>query len=96
MIRAGILPSNSTTYTLSSLQTALLSQTGAIPYLGCTGSNNTILDEVWYFNHVLGTEQFGRYKPVNSTTASTCAEDRIRYLERAPGSEQDVGLVGFQ
>ena len=26
-----------------------------MPYLGCGGENGTILEEVWYFNHVLGT-----------------------------------------
>ena len=30
-------------------------QTGAVPYLGCGGEHGTILEEVWYFNHVLGT-----------------------------------------
>jgi Ribonuclease T2 family len=52
--RAGIIPSNTTTYTLTQLQSALQAQTGAIPYLGC-GGNGTILEEVWYFNHVQGT-----------------------------------------
>lgn len=52
---AGIVPSNTTTYTLSQITNALYSQTGAVPYLGCFGSSGTILDEVWYFHHVLGT-----------------------------------------
>ena len=50
----GIVPSNRTTYTLSQFQNALQSQTGAIPYLGC-GHNGTVLEEVWYFQHVWGT-----------------------------------------
>lgn len=37
------------------LESAVLSQTGAVPYLGCV-SNGTVLSEVWYyFNHVYGT-----------------------------------------
>lgn len=50
----GIVPSNKTTYSLSQLQTALKTQTGAIPFLGC-GFNGTVLQEVWYFSHVLGS-----------------------------------------
>lgn len=51
---AAIVPSNKTTYSLAQLQNALKAQTGAIPYLGCTG-NGTIFDEVWYMSHVQGT-----------------------------------------
>ncbi|KAG7098947.1 hypothetical protein E1B28_000837 [Marasmius oreades] len=49
----GIMPSNKTGYPLHSIQNALRTQTGATPYLGCL--NRTILTEVWYFSHVLGT-----------------------------------------
>lgn len=54
---SGIQPSNKTTYSLTQLQTALKAQTGAIPYLGC-GQNGTVLQEVWYFHHVLGSVSF--------------------------------------
>ena len=53
----GIVPSNETTYTLSQLENALIQQTGALPYLGC-GNNGTVLEEVWYFNHVSGTVSY--------------------------------------
>ncbi|KAG2155619.1 ribonuclease T2 [Suillus clintonianus] len=86
---AGILPSNTTTYTLSQITNALYSQTGAVPYLGCYG-HGTILDEVWYFHHVLGTEQYGHFKTLNSTTPSSCAETGIWYYERTATSEQVV------
>lgn len=58
---AGIVPSNTTTYTLAQIQNAVKSQTGAVPFFGCGGSgasgtaNHNILNEVWHFNHVLGT-----------------------------------------
>jgi ribonuclease T2 len=48
----GIVPSNTTTYTLSALQAAVKAHTGAIPYFGCTGpkapegDGRTIVDEV--------------------------------------------------
>ncbi|EJD03635.1 ribonuclease T2 [Fomitiporia mediterranea MF3/22] len=86
---AGIVPSNSTTYTLAQIQAAIKAQTGATPFVGC-GGNGTILNEMWHFSHVLGTEQYGRFKPVDSTTTSTCSEHGICYLERTPTSERDV------
>ncbi|KAG1762977.1 ribonuclease T2 [Suillus occidentalis] len=86
---AGILPSNTTTYTLSQITNALYSQIGAVPYLGCY-DNGTILDEVWYFHHVIGTEQYGHFKTLNSTTPSSCTENGIWYYERTATSEQVV------
>ncbi|KAJ8487293.1 hypothetical protein ONZ51_g4263 [Trametes cubensis] len=90
---SGIFPSNRTTYSLSQLQNALKAQTGAVPYLGC-GSNGTVLQEVWYFHHVLGSEQFGHFKTLDSTTASTCSRTAgIHYYERTPTSEREVRLL---
>ena len=62
---SGIFPSNKTTYSLSQIQTALKAQTGAIPYLGC-GSNGTVLQEVWYFNHVIGTVRVLQSPPLRN------------------------------
>ena len=59
---AGIVPSNTTTYSLSAIQDALTKASGAIPYIGCSGtrynatdagqgtsdSGRTELSEVWY------------------------------------------------
>lgn len=42
----GIFPSNSTTYKLADIQAAFLRTTGAVPYLGCTSRNGTVLSEV--------------------------------------------------
>ncbi|KAI0068169.1 ribonuclease T2 [Artomyces pyxidatus] len=87
---AGIVPSNTSTYTLSELQNTLQKQTGGIPYLGC-GNNGTVLQEVWYFNHVYGTEQFGRFKALDSTSPTTCSSTAgIWYYERTPTSEREV------
>ncbi|GJE85885.1 ribonuclease T2 [Phanerochaete sordida] len=89
----GIIPSNKTTYKLSQFQNALKSQTGALPYLGC-GNNGTVLQEVWYFQHVWGTEQFGHYKNLDSVTNSTCSPTAgIWYHERTSTSERDVRLL---
>lgn len=59
-IRAGIVPSNKTTYTLPQLQAAVKAQTGSIPFFGC-GQNGTVLQEVWYFSHVHGTVRLNIY-----------------------------------
>lgn len=63
---AKITPSNSTTYTLEAMQSALTKRYGAVPYIGCTGpkynttetgknstdNGGTVVDEVWYYSHV--------------------------------------------
>ncbi|ESZ98599.1 ribonuclease T2 [Sclerotinia borealis F-4128] len=75
-----IIPSNTTTYTLSKLQSALKKEVGAVPYIGCSGlrfnttaagrnstdSGYTVVSEVWYYFHVLGRVQEGRKTPVGA------------------------------
>ncbi|KAG6911613.1 hypothetical protein DXG01_011916 [Tephrocybe rancida] len=52
---SGIVPSNKTSYTLQQISTAISTQIGVTPYIGCR-LNGTVLSELWYFNHVLGTD----------------------------------------
>ncbi|PQE22843.1 Ribonuclease T2 family protein [Rutstroemia sp. NJR-2017a BBW] len=68
-----IHPSNTSTYTLSSLQHALTTEFGALPYIGCSGprynttpagkavnstdTGYTVVSEVWYYYYVLGRVQ---------------------------------------
>ncbi|KAH8835468.1 ribonuclease T2 [Flagelloscypha sp. PMI_526] len=86
----GIVPSNKTTYTLSQFQNAVKSQIGVVPYFGCS-TNGTVLTEVWYFSHVYGTEQYGAYKTLDSTSTSSCSSTAsIWYYERTPRSEREV------
>ncbi|KAG2044491.1 ribonuclease T2 [Suillus americanus] len=87
---AGVLPSNTTTYTRAQIANVLYSQTGADPWLGCSDANGSVLEEIWYFHHVLGTEQYGHFKTLDSITPSTCAETGIWYYERTPKSEKAV------
>ncbi|ATZ49181.1 hypothetical protein BCIN_04g03620 [Botrytis cinerea B05.10] len=75
-----IVPSNTTTYTLSSLQSALKKESGAVPYIGCSGprynateqgkgsldNGYTVFSEVWYYFHVLGRVQDGKKAPVGA------------------------------
>ncbi|KAL1986894.1 hypothetical protein VTN96DRAFT_5311 [Rasamsonia emersonii] len=105
---ADITPSNKTSYTLAHIQTALRRASGATPYLGCTGprfneteagkgsldNGYTVLDEVWYYMHVLGRPQDMVSVPLDASIAAgsdtTCArsEGAIWYYERASGSER--------
>lgn len=78
---AGVVPSNTTTYTLEQFQSALAKQYGAVPYVGCT-SSGTKFDEVWYYAHVRGPLVGGQYVPTNSTTPSSCHATGIRYLPK--------------
>jgi len=89
----GIVPSNTTTYTLEQMQDAVKAHTGVIPYFGCTGpeapegDGRTVVDEVWHFNHALGTTQSGKLIHVDSTTPSSCtSKGKIWYYERTPSS----------
>ncbi|KAH0590994.1 hypothetical protein H2248_001106 [Termitomyces sp. 'cryptogamus'] len=87
---SGIVPSNKTSYTLQQITTAINTQIGVTPFIGCS-HNGTVLSELWYFHHVLGTEQYGSFKPLDSTSPSTCSQTApIWYFERTPSSEQEV------
>lgn len=71
LANAGIKPSNTTSYTLSHVQSALKTGYGKVPYLGCGGprfnetaagkgssdNGRTQLQEVWYYSHVVGRVQ---------------------------------------
>ena len=97
-----IVPSNSTTYTLSDFEEALSSEYGATPYVGCSGARynetaagkgsldngRTQVSEMWYFRHVMGRPQDGKSVPLDSTTKTSCAKTAgaLHYYERANGS----------
>ncbi|KAF2198429.1 ribonuclease T2 [Delitschia confertaspora ATCC 74209] len=85
----GIVPSNSTGYTLGDIQGQLAKKHGAVPYVGCSGprfntteagkgsldNGRTVLSEVWYYDYVTGRPQEGRTTPVDATgSQSSCAK----------------------
>lgn len=102
----GIKPSNKTRYSLHKISSALEKHFGAKPYIGCSGkafkntdegkhtndSGATVLNEVWYFNHVYGRVSNGNVSRIDSLTNSNCAQsdDAIWYYERSPESTHDV------
>lgn len=98
----GIRPSNSTTYTLSDIESALQTEYGATPYVGCSGPrfNETIagngtldngrtqLSELWYYFHSFGRPQEGNWQVTEQTGTTSCAKaaGAVHYYERANGS----------
>lgn len=62
--QVGIRPSNTTQYSVSTMQSALTKSYGAVPYVGCSGprynetaagagsmdNGRTVLSEVWYYS----------------------------------------------
>ncbi|CAO1638236.1 unnamed protein product [Parajaminaea phylloscopi] len=80
LAHAGIKPSNTTTYTLAQIESALERRFGAKPYIGCSKGNQ--LNEFWYFTYTHGPLVGGRYVPTDSTTKSSCNATEIRYLPK--------------
>ncbi|KAI6785149.1 Ribonuclease Trv-like protein [Emericellopsis cladophorae] len=86
----GIIPSNSTPYTLGNIQEALTQGFGELPFVGCAGpryneteagkgsmdSGRTELNEIWYYYHVFGAPQRaqGLRVPVIDSFVTTCAK----------------------
>jgi len=80
LAEAGILPRNTSGYTLDKIQNALANRHGAVPYLECTGlrynesergkgstdTGRTVLSEVWYYFHIYGRVQDGNSKAVGA------------------------------
>ena len=78
---ASIRPSNSTSFSLSDIQTALTDGFGALPYVGCSGprynataegngtleNGYTVLSEVWYYHHAYGRVQRNQALPVGAS-----------------------------
>lgn len=77
----GNRPSNTTTYTLSDMQSALTTGFGALPYIRCSGprynataagngttdNGYTVVSEVWYYYHVYGRVQRNQGLPVKAS-----------------------------
>lgn len=96
----GITPSNTTGYTLAEFEGALTAESGAIPYVGCSGprynettagrnstdNGRTSVSEVWYYMHTYGRPQNLRAVPVDQTTTSNCVKVRgaLNYYARTP------------
>ncbi|KAG1754932.1 ribonuclease T2 [Suillus paluster] len=76
---AGITPSSSETYTLSSLQSALKAASGFTPALGC--SSHKLSSISWYFN-LKGSVIDGDFIPIDTPKRSSCPSRGIKYLPK--------------
>ncbi|KAL7931992.1 ribonuclease T2 [Trichoderma chlorosporum] len=81
---AGIVPSNTATYTLAAIQAALTAQFGHNVIINC---DNGELNELWYQFNVQGSVQTGTFVPVDPVgSASTCPKTGIKYLPKSGSS----------
>ncbi|KAJ3567341.1 hypothetical protein NP233_g6430 [Leucocoprinus birnbaumii] len=76
LANAGITPSSSKTYTLSTLTSALKSASGVTPALSCSGSNLNAIS--WYFN-LKGSIIDGTFVHIDAPQAGTCPSSGIKY-----------------
>ncbi|ORY76635.1 ribonuclease T2-like protein [Protomyces lactucae-debilis] len=97
LARAGITPSNTTTYSLSQIQAAIRNATGVNAFVGCNRNaamNNTrdVFSEMWYYGHVEGRVQDLDFVPVDSNKFgnSTCVSSGITYPLRGKGETKDL------
>lgn len=79
---AGIVPSNTATYTESQIQSALTAVTGSEVVLGCSYGG---LNQAWYSFNVKGSLQLGEFvatAPAGKGGRGTCPANGIKYLPK--------------
>ncbi|PKS05386.1 hypothetical protein jhhlp_008761 [Lomentospora prolificans] len=80
LAEAGIVPSETNTYTLAEIQAALRAHHGHDVIINC---NNGELNELWYHFNVQGSIQSGKYFAVDPVgSPSTCPATGIKYLPK--------------
>ncbi|KAJ5673645.1 Ribonuclease T2 [Penicillium longicatenatum] len=78
---AGITPSDSKTYELSDIQTALSKlHGGSKPYVGC---EDGALSQMYYFFNVAGNAIDGQYQPTAPLESSNCPSSGVKYLPKS-------------
>ncbi|KAJ3477064.1 hypothetical protein NLI96_g10720 [Meripilus lineatus] len=73
---AGITPSTTATYTLSTLTSALKSASGFTPALDCSGTSINQIS--WYFN-LKGSAIDGQFVPIDAPKKGSCASSGLKY-----------------
>lgn len=63
LANAGIVPSNTATYTSAAVLAALKAPRGVDVVIQCANTN--LLNEIWYFYDVAGSVQSGTFIPTN-------------------------------
>lgn len=80
---AGIVPSKTTTYPLSSVQSALAKGFGQTPVVQCSGA---AINEIWYYYNVRGSVQSGQFVPVGSDGTTSDCPATVSYIPKSSGS----------
>lgn len=79
--KAGIVPSETVTYTLDQIQTVLTAHHGHNVIVNC--NKNKELNELWYHFNVKGSIQTGVFVPVDPVgSPSSCPKEGIKYLPK--------------
>ncbi|KAH9897871.1 ribonuclease T2 [Cubamyces lactineus] len=89
--QAGITPSTSKTYSLSTLTDALRDATGVTPALNCDGSNLNAIE--WYFN-VKGSLIDGEFVAIDAPSKGSCKSSGIKYPPKSGGSSSTTTSPG--
>ncbi|KAG8738791.1 ribonuclease T2-like [Ceratobasidium sp. 428] len=77
----GIVPSTTTTYNLTQIQSALSAKTGFIPTVGC--NKQGYLSEMWYHYVVQGSVGTGKFiHSAPDGPKSSCPETGIKYVPK--------------
>ncbi|KAG0049623.1 ribonuclease T2-like [Gryganskiella cystojenkinii] len=76
-----ITPSETRTFTVTQLISALKSASGYLPALQC--DDKTLIGIRWYFN-LKGNVGDGTFVPIDAPVASSCDSDGIKYLPKVP------------
>lgn len=77
---AGIVPSNTATYSKASILSALKAKTGQEPYLGCKSG---ALNEVWYFYNVQGSLVDGNFEHATIVGKTGTCGSSVLYLPKS-------------
>ncbi|KAM0276706.1 hypothetical protein ACHAQH_006474 [Verticillium albo-atrum] len=78
---AGIVPSETVTYTLDQIQAVLTAHHGHNVIVNC--NKNKELNELWYHFNIKGSIQTGVFVPVDPVgSPSTCPKEGIKYLPK--------------
>lgn len=77
LAEAGIVPTNSKTYSLSEIQSALNDKFGANVFIKC--DYNHAINEIWYYHHVKGSLLQHNFLPIDSVAHTNCPSTGIKY-----------------
>lgn len=77
---AGIVPSETKTYSKEEILAVLKEKSDAEPYIRCDYKN--ALQEVWYFHHLKGSLLGENFTPIDTLTNSRCGATGIRYMPK--------------